>query len=494
MLENLSREELFEMARKLVEIDEANKARSLERYLDTVNEAQVPFHKSRHRGRFFMGGNRSGKTTGGVVECLWRALGRHPFTPGRLPSKGVIILQDHENHNKKIIEAKFLQWAPPGSIIKSERNQNGAWTKLYFATGSTIEILSHDQDIKVFEGGDWDWAWFDEPPPERIWTAIWRGLTDREGCFWITATPITEPWMYAKVKRALDGDPLFWAIVVDHVVNAKNIGEGDEELGRKRLDAFVNELHPDERAARKAGEFLQMRGLIFKDWKRTHHLIKPFLWPAAWPIIESIDPHPHKPWAASWIGLTPSKQKILIRSGYYPGDIEQIAQQLLMERAALEIERNLPPRITRCLIDNSASVPLWQKSNTDPTARRRSVREELEGYIGPTARGPRVEVAPKNVKAKIDLFKVLLHIKATSSGPSSGFYAFDSSENEGFVTEIESYVWDAKRGGLMNGLKDTPRKIGDDIIDTVLQTVLTLPREGQAADVITRSRGNSYRI
>lgn len=472
-LAKLSNQELASIAKKLSEIDQANKKRSLDKYLETANPGQLQFHQAQKRVRFYLGGNRSGKTTGGTAEELFYALGVHPFKKIKLPNKGAVILQDFENHCRNVYENKVKEWCPAGAIVKEERNQNGAWRKVTFNTGSTIDIFSHDQDIKVFEGSDYDWAHFDEPPPRQIFNAVWRGLTDRGGDAWVTATPIVGPWMYAEIKKAEMGDPLRWSLYVDTEVNAKNIGGGDAELGKKRIEEFMAMLPEEEREARKSGKFLQMQGLIFKDFDRSHHMIKPFPWPSEWPIWESIDPHPAKPWAVSWIGVTPNQTLILLRSGLFDGVVDEIADQILYERSQIEIMHSRQLRISRCVIDNYASAPLMSRSYTDPTARRRSLREELEALIGP----PRVEVAPKNVRQKIDLFKQLLHISTVEGQRESGFYAFDIPDNERFVYEIENYVWDTKRGGVLKGLKDTPLKENDDVIDTVLQVCLALPKQ-----------------
>ena len=42
---------------------------------------QRVFHSSTKKKKLYIGGNRSGKTTGGVVECIWRASCTHPFRP-----------------------------------------------------------------------------------------------------------------------------------------------------------------------------------------------------------------------------------------------------------------------------------------------------------------------------------------------------------------------------------------------------------------------------
>lgn len=472
-LQSLSGEELAGIAKKLLEIDEANKYATLEKYLETAHEKQTKFHKDQHRIRYFFGGNRSGKSTGGFVEDIWWSSGRHPFRNMPTPNKGLIVIQDFENHGKNILEPKIKEWMPKGLIADIEKNQNGAYKKITLVNGSTIDIASHDQDIKVFEGSDYDWAHFDEPPPKQIFSAVWRGLTDRGGSCWVTATPLLSPWMYQEYKKAENGDDLRWFIYVSTYDNAKNIGQGDVELGKKRINEFAEALDADEKEARLFGRFVQMRGLIFKEWSRGVHLVPEFHWPSDWPIYESIDPHPSKPWAISWVGISENGKKLLLRSGLYEGVIDEIADQILYERNQIKIQNGRRPLIVRTLIDNAASVPLMSRSYTDPTARRRSVREELEAIIGPRYGGTVIHSAPKNVKMKIDMFKRWLH---HGEGKEPDFYAFDTGCNEKFIYEIENYIWDQKKG-LEKGLKDQPKKIDDDILDTIMQVCLTLPNE-----------------
>lgn len=488
-LKSLPKEELLAIVNQTMKLKESKKSKTVEYYLENANDGQLSFHKAKHRIRLMFSGNRGGKSTAGCVETIMRAQGTHPFHKIRTPRKQLVVAMDFENHVKNTLEGKFQQWAPTGSIQRVEKNQNGAWKRIYWANGSTTDFASQDQDLKVFEGSDYDDCWVDEPCTQQIYNAIWRGLTDRGGSLWLTGTPITQPWLYNKLwLPAQNGSELIWAIAYSTELNATNIGEGDKELGLKRIGEFTSQLSDDEKAARLDGKFLQMQGLIFKEWNRAKHIIPSFHWPANWPIYESIDPHPQKPWAISWIGIAENGSAILLRSGLYEGVIETIAEQILIEREQLEIQNDRKPRILHTIIDNYASVPMMQRSNTDPTAKRKSVRDELEAYIGP----PRVIVAPKNVRSKIELFRSMLHI---GEEDECKFYCFDIPENERFIYEIENYVWDTKRGGLMNGLKDTPRKIDDDILDSIMQVVLTLPKINQEApEPISMSEHSSYRM
>jgi len=425
----------------------------------------------------------SGKSTAGMAELIWRCMGTHPFQKVKIPIKSCVILIDFENACKSVFEPKLTEWAPEGSIKKLERHQGGAIKRIYWTSGSITDVYSHDQAISVFEGSDYDLAWFDEPPPKMIFNAVWRGMTDRGGMMYLTGTPLTAPWLFDEWKKVTEQkDPLRWAIQFHSKENASNLGEGNRELGLKRLEEFASMLSPEERAARLEGGFIQMQGLIFKTWNRGTHVIRQFPIPVQWEIIESIDPHPAKPWAITWTAKASNGSKILLSSLYADGTIDDIATSIVMGREQLEIKDGLRPRIAKTLIDNASSVPLWQRSNTDPTSRRLSVREELENMIGPRgAGGPRVTCAPKNVAGKIDLFKRWLTVKERRGQVRADFYVFDNEDNEGFIREIEMYQWAKfKARDRQDEARGSPVKKHDDLIDSVLQVALTEGEEPES--------------
>lgn len=475
-LDSLTQQEIVDIANNLIELKEAGKYKTLEKYLESAHEDQFRFHKDTHRIRIITAPNRQGKTTAGAAELIWANLGNHPFKKCKVPIKSAVVLQDFETHGKKIFEPKINEWAPKGSIKKIERHQGGCIRQIQWITGSTTDVYSHDQEMKVFEGSDFDLIWFDEPPPKAIWSAMWRGCIDRGGLMYMTGTPLWCVWLYEEYQKWKSGlTPIQEFIEFGRSSNLKNIGEGDIELGKKRMDEFESMLDPEERDARREGSFSQLRGLIFKNWDRGIHLIEEFPISPHWQIIESIDPHPSKPWAVSWVAIAKNGAKILLQSYLFDGTIDEIASQIILARDEIPHDEGIELKIKRTLIDNSASVPTWQKSYHDPTARRVSVREELQNIIGPRgAGGPIIEVCPKNVQGKIDLMKSWLHVKDHGGVKRPDFFAFDGERNYQFIKEIENYVWDRVRKKDGAEIVGRPVKKNDDVIDTVMQIALTL--------------------
>lgn len=474
-LESLSPEELRELYRSLEKHEEAVSHSKGDIYLENATPSQLDFHKAKPRVRMFFGGNRSGKSTAGTNEARWLATGTHPYRSFRAPSKGCIILQDFQTHARDIILPKIKEWFHPGDIVRTEQNQSKVDVKFYLKNGSIIDVKSHDQDIKVFEGGDYDWAWFDEPPPEAIFVAVWRGLTDRKGIAFITGTPIVQPWMFDMYKKAQaqDNKGLYWFVFSDSEENAVNLGEGDREEGLQRIEEFLEAVpDPEERIARKKGTFLHMSGIIFKNWNRGMHLISPFEWPHTWPVRVSLDPHPRKPWAYSFIGETPSGNQILLRSGKIDDVVSGVARDILWEKDQIDLTVPGPPKIIESWIDNYSSVESMIKSSG---GKKVTIVDELNHLVTPTI--PRFRPAPKNVDEKIGIFKEWLMPQDSRYGKRPRFLVFDIPENLEFITEIEHYVWASGRGINRKKLKNVPVKENDDILDTVMQVALVLGSE-----------------
>jgi hypothetical protein len=492
-LSKLSHEELAYFANELIKLEQAAKNKREEYYLERIHRGQEEAHKSKARFICIWAGNRFGKSVCGTMELKWRLLGGSPFKKLKTPIKAAMICTDFENHLKKIIEPKILEWFPPSEIEKAniERNQAKAFKTIKFKNGSTVDFYSHDQDPMIFESSDYDFVWADEPLPHQIFKAVWRGLTDRGGDFFMTGTPIVASWMIQEYKKWEEGnkDGVERHFIIGKTEeNAHNLGDGDRELGLKRIEQFAAMLSPEEREARLNGRPLEMAGVVFKSWNRSIHVVKPFDWPADWPIIESIDPHPRKPAGCSWIGLAENGSKVLLLSGYLEGDVVELGEEILRYREMLSIKDGRRPRIIRTLIDNAANAPLTGRSITNMVRDRVTVREELEAIIGPRgAGGPRIEAPPKNVSGKIDALRSWLTVRERDGRVRADFYVMDTPQNEDFIEEIEGYVWARYKSRERSDYKDQPVKRNDDILDSVLQVALTykgnIEKEAEIASI-----------
>lgn len=236
------------------------------------HDKQRLFHNSSKRIRLYIGGNRSGKTTGGIVEDIWWLTRQHPFQkiPDR-PIAGRIVSVDFLNGIEKIIKPQLKQWLPPSQL------RGGSWFSAYEAStrtlhlenGSFVELMSYDQDLDKFAGTSRDFVHFDEEPPEMIYTENMARLIDRKGHMWITMTPVEGmTWIFDTVyEKGILGDPNIDVVEVDMAENP--------HLDQQEVKEFLDSLSDDERDARGSGKFVQMGGLVYKSFNPKIHVIEP---------------------------------------------------------------------------------------------------------------------------------------------------------------------------------------------------------------------------
>src|SRR6266576_3570808 len=170
------------------------------------HEKQVPFHASRARTKAFMGGNRSGKTTAGIVDDLIQAIDREACPPHLLPYKkfeppfhGRIICPS-EKIMESVIFQKLREWAPKDQLLVGDWDK--AFSKsqriLRFENESYFDFLTYEQTVDKHSGAAKHRIHFDEEPPFDIRQENKMRTIDYKGADEIfTMTPtLGMTWMY----------------------------------------------------------------------------------------------------------------------------------------------------------------------------------------------------------------------------------------------------------------------------------------------------------
>ena len=228
---------------------------------------QIRLHSSVSKGRLYIGGNRSGKTVGGVTEDIYRLKGEHPFQRvPPAPIRGRVVTVSYIEGIEKIILPEFQKWVPP-SLLK-----NGSWEDSYnklertltLTNDSSCEFMSYDQKLEKFAGTSRHFVHFDEEPPKAIFNECKARLVDTGGPWYITMTPVEGmTWVYDDVYTPglLPGSN----IDVIEIDMAENPYISDAEI-----EDFLSGLDADERKARGAGKFVQLGGTVFKHFTPDH--------------------------------------------------------------------------------------------------------------------------------------------------------------------------------------------------------------------------------
>lgn len=234
------------------------------------HEKQVLFHSATSKGRLYIGGNRSGKTVGGITEDVFRLRGDHPLQRvPQPPIRGRIVTVSYTEGIKLIILPELAKWLPPSDLV------NGSWEDSYNANdrmltlsnGSTCELMSYDQKLEKFAGTARHFIHFDEEPPKDIFDECKMRTMDTGGPWYITMTPVEGmTWVYDDVYlKGLDPNTNITVISIDTAENPY--------ISQAQMDEVLEGLDENELKARKRGEFVQLGGLAFKRFNPSIHVI-----------------------------------------------------------------------------------------------------------------------------------------------------------------------------------------------------------------------------
>jgi len=264
--------------------------------------------------------------------------------------------EDWDHHLKRVVVKAMLEWFPCENY-HVKRNSTGVeyfWT--HKKNGSTIELMTHGMEVKLFEG----WrghGWIpDEPPKEPIFNAMTRGLAEKKGKVLIPSTPLREAWMLDKlVLRHRSDTKIMDSLLLydnevsygsdnaileelgiqgkvtkyyreadghkkhffDLILEVDDFGKEAEEYLRANctydgdLDKKINDMvflrkakdtTLEEKPSRFFGFFKKLVGLVVKEYDRSVHIVPvgDGKIPTNWIVSFQIDFHLSKPQAIAF--------------------------------------------------------------------------------------------------------------------------------------------------------------------------------------------------
>lgn len=284
----LEKEELLEFADLIEELRNEIETNPVKFF--QPNHVQSDFlnlYDSKYRVQLVIAGNKFGKSTVGAIKSLSYAFGKKIWGDQKentikTPNRGCVFAEDFDSH-KEVTVPTILTWAPPDLITREYRNTSGQTIQLNLANGSIIHFRTYEQGFDKAEGKDWDWVWFDEPPPRDLYVAVFRGLVAKGGILFLTATLVKEGWIYDEITHPFV--KTFEGSIYDNTW-----------INSQAREDFISSLSEDEKQVRILGKPLTLVGLVYKEFRDSF----PFVIPAAerpleYPIIRGVDPHERKP-------------------------------------------------------------------------------------------------------------------------------------------------------------------------------------------------------
>lgn len=269
------------------------------------------FHQSKKVGRILRGGNRSGKSTAGVVEDIWRATGRHPLQVTHdIPIRGRIVTVDKDTGIDLIIKPLLAQWTPPSELV------NGSWedswknrgSMMTFRNGSTIDVKTHQQETEAFAGVPLHFVHFDEECPQAIFNECRLRLVDFNGVWYMTMTPVLgQDWIFDRFISTNSKNVAMFEV---------NIAD-NPHLNTEALVLLEEDLEETEKKIRQQGLFVPRGGLVLREFDIKRHVIEgQGQVPKSWPIYVSIDHGYNNPTAVLWHAVSPKGEVVTFKEHY----------------------------------------------------------------------------------------------------------------------------------------------------------------------------------
>lgn len=243
----------------------------------------------RHQGKgkitLFLGGNRAGKTTGGVVDDIIQSVDRdclpdhlREFKFWEPPTRGRVVTKDFKQSHQVMLD-KFQEWCPRDQMKGTGKNwwrnsYDSQARRLWFKNGSWIEFMSQEQDAAAMQAQNLHWLHFDEEPPYELgrkqWDECMARLIDVRGSAKLTMTPLFGmSWIHDAIYVPwLNGDaPRVAVIQVNSFENP--------HVDHQALEEFFESLPEEKAAARRDGSFVAFEGMIYPRWRADEHVVAP---------------------------------------------------------------------------------------------------------------------------------------------------------------------------------------------------------------------------
>ena len=200
-------------------------------------------------------------------------------------------------------------------------------------------------------------------------------------------------------------------------------------LKHSDIEKMVAHYTEDEKHARILGKFHHLVGIVFKNFNKKVHVIKPFdVTKRDFMVIEALDPHPRNPDAVSWMAIDVKGTKFIVDELYGIFTTAELARRTLTKADRYRIEMRIADPsafVEDKHQDNPEEQTLYAKlcdlglEYQKATKNRRRADRRLKDAFDYEMKGEDIIVAPE-------------------------LYIFDTCKRT--IWEVEHLVWDEWRG------------------------------------------------
>ncbi len=446
-----------EIVKRLIALSNEKKKREEADFLskyntgEKIHKKQIEFHKCPKKNRWVFGGNRSGKTECGAVECVYISRGVHPYRENRKNTFGWVVSLTTQVQ-RDVSQAKILQYLNPywiqDIVMQSGRKDaphlgviDQIHVKNVFGGISVIGFKSCDQGRERFQGSSLDFVWFDEEPPEDIYDECLMRVLDRNGDIFGTMTPLKGlTFIYDEIYLNVSNSKEIWCEFMEWADNPF--------LSQDAINALTASLTESQIESRRYGRFKSESGLVYPEFDENVHVIEPFNIPPEWQDTISIDPGLNNPLSAHWYAVD-YDGNVYVTHEHFEAKRDIFYHSNAIKSISNKIgwKSDSKGRIF-ALIDSAA--------NQKTLASNKSVTELFleQGIVC-------------NPKVNKDMFSGIQRVKEYLIGDNGKpkLYIFKNCPN--LIRELKNYRWQSG---------DTPKKSDDHALDELRYYLMTKPK------------------
>ena len=370
---------------------------SILHYVPISSEAKR-VHVSPAQQLLVVAGNRAGKTDTMLAELVIQLTGIvplslrdcYPVSKIRAPIRARLVVKSIINTWQPVMLPKLQWfqwngsgepgghlghwgWIPKHLLLKGEWSES--WSEkhrtLTLANGSTLQIMSHENDIADFSGGSLHIVAIDEGIDSARYRENLLRIADVSGQIIMAMTPPDEEaaswdaaWSYDQLyQKGIEGagkDPSIEAITL--------FTEQNYILDQQALQELTRGLTPAQREVRLRGRYLHLSGRIYKNFSvnpqlwcfgcrdivynricghenfvEFTHVIEPFD-VMQWPVVFALDPHPRKPNCMAWFAVDPNDDLLQVAELEVDDDPAEVWKQV--QKLERELKLNVRKRLT----------------------------------------------------------------------------------------------------------------------------------------------------
>ena len=374
----MAKPELMELSdRQVLEEFQNRQLHVINTYIPSDKEGhnQLSYHNSKAVCRLLFGGNQSGKSHAAAYDCAVNARGENPFISIKDKKRDYVIWVISAEYLtiKNGIYRHLRDIIPNWDIVKEGPRIPGhnlpSFIEIKRKSGyiTTISFMSAKGDSGArskFQAAAVDYFYIDEEISEDIWEELQVRTLATGGSFSISATLVESfDWLLKLEKDAEDEDKNVFLTRLNTELNPY--------LDKATVERLKKTFSKETLEYRYYGKARAAMGLIYSNFDKHKHLVRPFKIPYDWPRWCAIDPG-IRTCAALWIAVNPDNIAYAYRELYAHNEPLWVVAKEIKQLEGWKLNKELSKSFSHYVWEETDSSETMVSRLIDPKSRARS--------------------------------------------------------------------------------------------------------------------------